>query len=295
MDKPSVPASVEAKKTERPTKRSTKRPARWVTRVDDLWHQVFGPLFKGFETFGQILVLTGQAFYWLFRRPFRWREYLVALDFIGVGSLSIIVLVGLFTGAAFSLQVTDTFRTFGMESYIGAMVTLALVRELAPVLTALMVTARAGSAMATELGSMRITEQIDALRTMAVSPVQYLVTPRIVASIIMMPLLTMVFSFAGMVGAYLVAVILLEVDHGLFISETEWMVDTYDIKIGLIKAAIFGWVLSSVGCHQGISAAGGAKGVGLATTRAVVYSSVAVLMLDYFVGDILLIIYESPS
>jgi len=278
-----------------PASSKEKRTARWIGMVDALWRQVFGPLVTGFETFGHILALSGQAFYWLFRRPFRWREYLVALDFIGVGSLSIIVLVGIFTGAAFSLQVTDTFRTFGMESYIGAMVTLALVRELAPVLTALMVTARAGSAMATELGSMRITEQIDALRTLAVSPVQYLVTPRIVASIIMMPLLTMVFSFAGMVGAYFVAVILLEVDHGLFIAELEWMVDAYDIKIGLIKAAIFGFVLSSIGCHQGVSAAGGAKGVGLATTRAVVYSCVTVLMLDYFVGDILLIIYESPS
>jgi phospholipid/cholesterol/gamma-HCH transport system permease protein len=104
----------------------------------------------------------------------------------------------------------------------------------------------------------------------------------------------MVFTFAGMVGAYFVAVVLLEVDHGLFISETEWMVDAYDIKIGLIKAAIFGVVLSSIGCQQGFHAAGGAKGVGLATTRAVVYSCVTILMLDYFVGDILLIIYESP-
>ena len=272
-----------------------KRPSRWVRTTEALWDQLVGPVFKGFESFGHILVLLGQAIYWLFRRPVRLREHLVALEFIGVGSLSIIILVGLFTGAAFSLQVTDTFRTFGMESYIGAMVTLALVRELAPVLTALMVTARAGSAMATELGSMRITEQIDALRTMAVSPVQYLVTPRILASVIMMPLLTMVFSFAGMVGAYFVAVILLEVDHGLFISELEWMVDAYDIKIGLIKAAVFGVVLSSIGCQQGFHAAGGAKGVGLATTRAVVYSSVAILMLDYFVGDILLIIYESPT
>ncbi len=267
----------------------------WLRLVDSFWVQLLGPILKGLETFGHMLVLLSQATYWLFRRPFRWREHLAALDFIGVGSLSIIVLVGLFTGAAFSLQVTDTFRTFGMESYIGAMVTLALVRELAPVLTALMVTARAGSAMATELGSMRITEQIDALRTMAVSPVQYLVTPRILASVLMMPLLTMVFTFAGMLGAYFVAVILLEVDHGLFVAETEWMVDAYDIKIGLIKAAIFGLVLSSIGCQQGFFAEGGAKGVGRATTRAVVYSCVTILMLDYFVGDILLIIYESPT
>ncbi|MFH2009067.1 MAG: ABC transporter permease [bacterium] len=274
------------------TSTEAKRPSWWIKLSDAFWTQAVGPVLAGFETFGQILMLAAQAVYWLFRRPFRWREYVAALDFIGVGSLSIIMLVGLFTGAAFSLQTVTVFRMFAMESYIGSTVTIALCRELAPVLTALMITARAGSAMATELGSMRITEQIDALRTMAVSPVQYLVCPRIIATIIVAPLLTMVFTYSGIVGAYTVAVILMEVDHGWFISNTEWMVDAWDINQGLIKAAIFGLVLSCVGCQQGFYAQGGAKGVGLATTRAVVYSCVAILMLDYFVSDILFIIYE---
>jgi phospholipid/cholesterol/gamma-HCH transport system permease protein len=132
---------------------------------------------------------------------------------------------------------------FSMESYIGPTVSIALARELSPVLTALMLTARAGAAMATEIGSMRITEQIDALQTLAVSPVQYLVCPRVVASVIMAPLLTMVFTFSGMVGAYVVAVMVMEVDHGWFVSNTEWMLDAWDVNQGLVKAAFFGLTL----------------------------------------------------
>lgn len=268
------------------------KPAPWWLRLTDgFFAQVLAPVMRGFETFGHMMILLGQTCYWLVRRPFRWREYAAALDFIGVGSLAIILLVGLFTGAAFSLQTVSVFRMFAMEAYIGSTVTVALCRELAPVLTALMVTARAGSAMATELGSMRITEQIDAMTTLAVSPVQYLVCPRVVASIIVTPMLTMVFTFSGVVGAYVVAVVMMEVDQGFFVSNTEWIVDAWDITQGLIKASIFGLTLSVIGCQQGFHAAGGAKGVGLATTRAVVYSCVAILMLDYFVSDILISIY----
>jgi len=145
--------------------------------------------------------------------------------------------------------------------------------------------------MATEIGSMRITEQIDAMTTMAVSPVQYLVCPRVVASVIMTPMLTMVFTFSGVVGAYVVAVVIMEVDHGFFVSTTEWIVDAWDITQGLVKAAFFGLTLSVIGCQQGFYAEGGAKGVGLATTKAVVYSCVAILMLDYFLSDILFSIF----
>ncbi len=271
---------------------SGKRDPWWIRLSDGFWSQILGPVLRGFETFGEMLVLFGHTLYWLFRRPFRWREYVSALDFIGVQSLSIIMLVGFFSGAAFSLQVVTVFRLFSMESYIGPVVTIALCRELAPVLTALMVTARAGSAIATELGSMRITEQIDAMSTMAVNPVQYLVCPRVVASTIVTPMLTMVFTFAGIIGAYTVAVLLMEVDHGWFVSETEWMTDAWDITQGLIKAGIFGLVLAVISCEQGFHAKGGAKGVGMATTRAVVYSCVSILMLDYFVSDILFILFD---
>jgi phospholipid/cholesterol/gamma-HCH transport system permease protein len=271
---------------------SAEPPPSALRRLSDgLVRPITAPILGFFETFGRILLLLGQTAYWFVRPPFRWRQYAQALDFVGVGSLSIILMVGLFTGAAFSLQTVTVFRMFSMESLIGPTVAMALARELAPVLTALMLTARAGAAMATELGSMRITEQIDALHTMAVSPVQYLVVPRVVATIIMAPLLTMVFTLTGILGAYVVAVGIMEVDHGWFVSNTEWMLDAWDLNQGLIKSAFFGLTLSIIGCQQGFDAKGGAKGVGLATTQAVVYSCVTILMLDYFLSDILFIVY----
>jgi phospholipid/cholesterol/gamma-HCH transport system permease protein len=156
------------------------------------------------------------------------------------------------------------------------------------VLTALMVTGRAGSAMATEIGSMRITEQIDALSTMAVNPIQYLVVPRLLAATIMLPLLTMVFNVVGMAGAYIFAVIIKNVDPGLFVHNIRWYTDVSDLAMGLIKAGVFGLALSLIGCYMGYNAAGGAKGVGLATMRAVVFSSVAILSLDFGVTDVLI-------
>jgi phospholipid/cholesterol/gamma-HCH transport system permease protein len=265
-------------------------PPWWIRIPEGFWDQLARPVIRGFETFGQMLQLFAESLLWLFRRPFRIRQFLYAMDFFGVGSLPIIMLVGFFTGAAFSLQVVAIFRSFGTESYIGPVVTISLAVELSPVLTAVMVTARAGSAVATELGSMRITEQIDAMRTMAVNPVQYLVTPRVVAATLVTPMLTMVFTLAGVLGAYAVAVLLMEVDHGFFVSETEWMTDAWDITQGLIKAAIFGLCLAVISCERGYHAQGGARGVGLATTQAVVYSCVTILMLDYFVSDILFIL-----
>jgi len=245
-----------------------------------------GPVLNVVEEIGNTFTLMGQAFFWLFRRPFRWRQMLQSMEFIGVDSIPVILLVGLFVGAAFSLQTVSAFRMFSADAMVGSTVTLALCRELGPVLAAIMVTARVGSAMATELGSMRITEQIDALHTMAVNPVQYLVTPRIVASIIMVPLLNMVFVVVGVLGAYLVAVGLLGVDKGYFLSNIDWYVDIEDIVQGLVKASVFGLALSSIGCYQGFYAKGGARGVGLATTRAVVQACVTILVLDYFLTDI---------
>jgi phospholipid/cholesterol/gamma-HCH transport system permease protein len=228
--------------------------------------------------------------FWTFRRPFRARVFLDAMDYVGVGSLLIVGLVGLFVGMVFSLQSVSAFRLFQAEGYVGS--TVALACELAPVFTSIMVAARAGSGMATELGSMRITEQIDALATLAVNPVQYLVAPRVVASTIMAPLLCLLFNVIGMAGAYLVAVIVMGVDRGLFIENTRWLLDANDIIQGLVKATFFGLALSLVACYQGFHASGGAKGVGVATTRAVVGSFVTILLLDYFLTDIWLTIFK---
>jgi phospholipid/cholesterol/gamma-HCH transport system permease protein len=239
---------------------------------------------------GEHVILFGQTWFWMVRRPFRWRLYLEAMEYIGIGSLPIILLVGTFTGAVTSLQAVNAFRLLKAEGYAGSAVGLSLAVELAPVLNGLMLAGRCGSGIATELGTMRITEQIDALETLAVSPVQYLVLPRVVAGAIMAPILNMIFFCIGMVGAYIVAVITLGVDRGQFIENFKWFVDPVDLVQGIIKSVIFGMALTLIGCYQGYNASGGGRGVGLATTRAVVIGSVSILVMDYFLSDILLVV-----
>lgn len=231
---------------------------------------------------GELVLMFTQAMIWLFLPPFRLKNYIQALHFVGVGSLFIVTLTGVFTGAVMALQSHYAFALFNAESMVGGTVALSLSRELGPVLTALMVTGRVGSSMATELGTMRVTEQIDALEAMAVNPIQYLVSPRIVATTIMMPLLNGYFVILGMLGAYFVATVMVNGDPGVFMSVTvDWM-DAEDLYNGLIKATVFGIVVSTVSCFKGFYAAGGARGVGMATTQAVVVSSVLVFVADYF-------------
>jgi phospholipid/cholesterol/gamma-HCH transport system permease protein len=237
---------------------------------------------------GEVLTLLGKAVLWGIRPPYRLGLIVQQMEFIGVGSLSIICLVAIFVGGVFGLQSVEAFRKFQADSFVGSAVSLTLTRELAAVLTALMVAGRAGSAIATELGSMRITEQIDALATLAVNPIQYLVVPRLIASTVMVPLLTLVFNVVGMVGAYLFAVTVKGVDPGQFVHNVRWYTDVNDLLMGLIKATVFGLAIALIGCHQGYNAGGGAKGVGLATMRAVVVSSVAILTIDFVLTDILI-------
>jgi phospholipid/cholesterol/gamma-HCH transport system permease protein len=250
----------------------------------------FAPVVGFIRLVGEHMIMLGQAFFWLFRRPYRARLYLDSAEYIGIGSLPIIVLVGAFTGAVTALQAVNAFRLLKAEGYSGSAVGLSLAIELAPVLTGLMLAGRVGAGIATELGTMRITEQIDALESMAVSPIQYLVVPRLVGGTLMAPVLTMIFFIIGMGGAYFVAVMTMGVDHGQFIENFKWLVDPVDILQGLIKSVIFGLSIALIGCYQGYNAYGGGRGVGLATTRAVVIGSVTILMLDFFLSDILLAI-----
>ncbi|MGM0577081.1 MAG: MlaE family ABC transporter permease [Myxococcota bacterium] len=234
------------------------------------------------EGVGTMCILAWEAVVWLLRPPFRWRVILQSMEFIGVGSFFIVILTGAFTGMVMAVQTSYAFRLFNAESLVGTTVALALSRELAPVLTGLMVTGRVGSAIATEIGTMNVTEQIDALRTMAVNPVQYLVTPRIFASVLMLPLLTMLCTLVGVAGAWVIAVGLLGIDEGIFFRRIYEAVVPWDVWSGIIKAAVFGFAIATVSCYKGYHAAGGARGVGVATTQAVVVSSVTILMLDYF-------------
>jgi phospholipid/cholesterol/gamma-HCH transport system permease protein len=248
-----------------------------------------------FNYFGDHAIMVGQAAAGLVRPPFRLRLYLEQMEFVGVGSLPIILLVGFFSGAVSAQQAISALRIFNQERFVGATVGLSLAQELAPVFTALMITARAGSGMATELGSMRITEQIDALTTFAVDPVQYLITPRIVATILMMPVMTMVFNVVGLFGAYLFSIYLENIDLGQFIEQFRYWTDPKDYIIGIAKAAVFGLTLSVAACFQGFNVRGGAKEVGLATTQAVVAGSVSVLVSDYFLIDLFHILWPHKS
>lgn len=239
------------------------------------------------EDLGRMGQLSFRALLLSFAPPFRIRQLLIAMEDVGVGSLFIVMLTGVFAGAVFSLQSVQGFRMFGAESMVGTTVALTLTRELGPVLTGLMVAGRSGSAMATTLGTMRVTEQIDAMEVMAVDPVHYLISPRVVATTLMMPLLNALFVLVGMGGAYVVAVIALSVDPGMFMGNIGMIVDPMDLIKGCIKAGAFGFAIAAIGCHKGFHASGGAKGVGEATTSAVVLSSVAILVINYFMTAVM--------
>jgi phospholipid/cholesterol/gamma-HCH transport system permease protein len=245
---------------------------------------------RGVEEVGQHVMLFVQAVRWMFKRPFRVGVLVEAMDYIGVQSILIVGMIGLFVGMVFALQLVSALRTFGTEGFVGATLGIAVTRELSPVFTSIVVAARAGAGMATELGSMRITEQIDALSTLAVNPIQYLVTPRVLAGTIMVPLMSILFIIMAMSGGYGVAVFIEHVDPGVFMENARWLVDTKDLIQGLVKATVFGTALTVISCAQGFNASGGAKGVGIGTTRAVVGSFVTILVLDYFLTDIILVI-----
>lgn len=227
------------------------------------------------------MILLGQSLYWLVRPPFRLREVVRQLDFVGVQSVALICVTGAFTGMALALQSHIALEKYGAESLLGAGVSLGLCRELGPVLSALMVVARAGSAMTAELGSMRNTDQIDALAGMAVDPVQYLVVPRLIAATIMLPFLAILYEFCGMLGADFVAVTQLGMESGAFMASVHDYLDLDDITHGLIKSVVFGVIIALVGCTKGYFATGGARGVGTATTRSVVISSLLILGSNY--------------
>jgi len=223
----------------------------------------------------------------LFRRPRDGRAMATQVVRIGVEGLPVVLLTAVFTGAVLALQTYTGFERFHAEAWVGSVVSLSMLRELAPVLTGLMVAGRSGSAMAAEIGSMRVTEQIDALVTLATDPVQYLFVPRVVAGIIVLPLLVALADGFGIVGGYLVAVRLLGANPVAYTESTFQFLDLNDLWSGLVKAAVFGLLITLIGCQQGFDTKGGAEGVGRSTTAAVVLGSLAVLLSDFFLTKVL--------
>lgn len=238
-------------------------------------------------------LITGLGGYFIFmkntvlgfiRPKLQFRLVVQYMEFVGYQSWIIIALSGAMMGAIFGFQLGYIFRIFGTETLIGSASAIALSRELAPVYGAFLVTARAGSAMAAEIATMRVNEQIDALEVMTVNPVNYLVAPRVLASIIMMPALCALFVFCGVTASFIVAVLSLNVDVAVFFNKITWICRPSDLYMGMQKAAIFGALFSSVACYTGYKASGGAEGVGRATTKAVVISLVLTLVVDFLLS-----------
>lgn len=239
------------------------------------------------KTVGNMTIMLGQSTYHLFVPPIKFRNIFKQMEFVGVNSLFVVILTGTFTGMVLAMQSYDALKRFGAESLVGPTVALSMARELGPVLTGLMVAGRAGSAMATELGTMRVTEQIDAIYTMALNPVKYLVVPRLVAGITMLPVLAVVTDFVGVLGGYFVGVKLLGINSGVYIGRTVDYVNVDDIFYGLVKSAVFGLIIALVSSYQGYNTSGGAEGVGRAATKAVVLSCVMILIFDYILTAIM--------
>ncbi len=233
------------------------------------------------ESSGKMIFLFKDVLTQFFTRGVKLRNLFKQMEFIGVRSLFVVVLTGLFAGMVLALESYYAFRMFRAESLIGVTVALSITRELGPVLGSLMVTARAGSAIAAELGTMRVTEQIDAMEVMGVNPVRYLIVPRVLAGIIMMPLLNIIIDFIGVLGGYFIGVKVLGVNAGIFWDKIYQFVKIDDMYNGLIKSIFFGLILTFIGCYFGYYTDKGAEGVGKATTHSVVLSSVLILITDY--------------
>ena len=240
-----------------------------------------------FEETGLWFRMLLRTIVWTFRPPFEGREWLRQMVRVGVDSIPVVFLTTMFTGMVMALQTYNGFHRVHAENFVGSVVALAMLRELSPVLVALMVTGRVGSSMAAEIGTMRVTEQLDALEALATDPVQYLFVPRVIAGIVMLPLLTILGDALGVGGGYLVGVKLMGANPVVYEQNTYQFLHMNDVWSGLIKSAFFGLILTLTGCVRGYYTRGGAEGVGRATTAAVVSASLIILLADFFLTKLL--------
>jgi phospholipid/cholesterol/gamma-HCH transport system permease protein len=234
----------------------------------------------------EFFLLTGRAIRNVVRRPHYGDDIVLQMDIIGVGSLPIVVMTGFFSGAVMALQMARALSQYGQVSKTGTLVSITLVRELGPVLTALVVAGRNSSGIASELGSMKVTEQIDAMRALGTDPIQKLVTPRLIATATMLPMLTIVADFVGMFGGFMVAYFLLHLLPSQYWNSVWRALDWKDVAQGLLKPFVFAFVVALIGCYYGLRTSGGTQGVGRATTQAVVAASVLIFVLTFFLTKI---------
>jgi len=237
-------------------------------------------------------LLAGRSLSNLVSRPRYFADTLLQADSIGVGSLPIVVLIGFFTGAVLALQTASTLEKFGSLSLTGQLVAFSMVRELGPVLTGILVAGRNSSGMASELGSMKVTEQIDAMRAMGVDPTKKLVTPRVVATVIMLFFLSIISDLVGLAGGWFISYFLLGLDTNQYWTTAYQSLRFGDVFMGLTKPVVFGFIIASIGCYYGMTAKGGTQGVGRATTQAVVSASVLIVVSDFFITKLLMAFFH---
>lgn len=266
-----------------------------IQKTADTIDSVFKGFFNSLRQFvldvGDMTLFAVSSLRLLFTQPYRYTEVLRHMEFIGNQSVGIISLTSMFTGLALSFQIYLGFKLVNAVNLVGPTVALGITRELGPVLTGLIVAARAGGAMAARLGTMRVNEQMDALDVMGVNTKQYLIAPRLIAAIICMPLLTALFDFMAMFGSWFLCTHLIGLDQAVFFEKIQQTVDMHHINEGLIKSAVFGLMFSVICTYKGYHTQGGAKGVGEATNRGVVISMVSIIVIDYFLMNLIRIYY----
>lgn len=243
-----------------------------------------------FSGFGHFWIFQLKLIPLYFKPPYRLKEIFKQMEVVGIGSVGLITLTGTFTGLVSAVQLYQAFHQFGAQNLMGYPIFISLSRELGPVFAGLMVTSRAISAMAAELGTMRVTEQIDAMDTLAVDSKKYLLIPRIIATTFSLPLLVILFVFLGNLGSYLISVYALGVNETAYINTINMYLDLSDILVGVVKGFVFGFFIGMIGTYVGYHAKGGARGVGVATTTAVVYAAILVFVMDYFLSSLFLIV-----
>ncbi len=253
---------------------------KWLEKVGK-W------VIDGVNASGDYALLNLNTFKYIFKKPFDIKNLFKQMERIGVDSLPVVLITALFTGMVLALQTYAGFKRFQAESMVGALVGIALTRELAPVLTGLMVAGRIGSSIAAEIGTMRVTEQIDALEVMGVDPVHYLFVPRVMAGTFMLPLLVALADLIGIYGGYFLVVSLFGENPYLYMKNVYIYTETWDVVSGLLKSIAFGYIIASVGCYKGLRTRGGAEGVGRSTTEAVVLASLTILIADFFLSKLL--------
>lgn len=260
-------------------------------RMDSIGRNIFDSVREAVLEIGRITLFAAQSIRLLFAKPYRYTEILKHMEFIGNQSVGIITLTSIFTGLALSFQVYLGFKLVNAVDLVGPIVAMAICRELGPVLTGLIVAARAGGAMAARLGTMRVNEQMDALDVMGVNTKQYLIAPRLIAAVVCMPMMTALFDFMAMFGSWLLCTKIVGLDHAVFMSKIRDTVEIRHINEGLIKSAIFGLMFGIICTYKGFNTSGGAKGVGEATNRGVVVSMVTIIIIDYFLMNIIRVFY----